>query len=377
MPGLARFIRENTSDIMAAWEAFARELPEAASMGVTSLRDHAQEMLAVIAHDLESVQTEAQRADKSRGRAGAGIVASRSAASKHGYGRAESGFHVETMVAEFRALRASVIRLWSERRQADPMDLEDMTRFNEAIDQAVAESIAEYTRQVETTRDRFLAVLGHDLRTPLGAVLMSSQFLLETATLTDGERAMVATMERSGRRMKDLIRDLLDLAVTRLGDGIPTRRAEMDAGALMRDVVAEVTASNPRSRIDLEVRGSLVGAWDRARLAQAFINVVGNAVQHGARDAPIAITVHGDQPERVVVAVSNGGPPIPADRMSGIFEAMKGGAANRDRRHLGLGLYIVDKIVEAHGGTIGVRSSEGHGTTVTVSLPRRGSTPAR
>jgi signal transduction histidine kinase len=78
-----------------------------------------------------------------------------------------------------------------------------------------------------------------------------------------------------------------------------------------------------------------------------------------------------------VVAVSNGGPPIPADRMSGIFEAMKGGAANRDRRHLGLGLYIVDKIVEAHGGTIGVRSSEGHGTTVTVSLPRRGSTPAR
>ena len=363
---------------MAAWEAFARQLPEAASMDVAALRDHAQEMLAVIVHDLESSQTEAERADKSRGQAVAGVATSSTAASKHGYGRAEKGFHVETMVAEFRALRASVIRLWRERQgQASPTDLEDMTRFNEAIDQAVAESIVEYTRQVETARDRFLAVLGHDLRTPLGAILMSSQFLMETATLTDDQRAIVATMERSGARMKDLIKDLLDLAVTRLGDGIPTQRAEMDIGVLLRDVVAEATASNPESRIDIDARGSLIGVWDRARLAQAFTNLVGNALQHGAHGAPIAITVQGDQADRVVVAISNVGPPIPADRMSGIFGPMKGGAANRDRRHLGLGLYIVDKIVEAHGGTIGVRSSEGHGTAFTVSLPRRSSAPAR
>ena len=376
MPRLALFIRDNTDDILAAWEDFARQLPVAASMDVAALRDHAREMLEVISRDLESAQTEPERVDKSRGLAVASIAVSSSAASKHGLGRAESGFRVETMIAEFRALRASVLRLWKERQgQASATDLEVMTRFNEAIDQAVAESIEQYMQQVETTRDRFLAVLGHDLRTPLGAILMSSQFLLDTAQFTDSQRAIMVSMERSGRRMKDLVKDLLDLAVTRLGDGIPTTRAEMDLGALMRDVVAEVVASTPDSRIDIDAIGSLTGDWDRARLAQAFTNLVGNALQHGSHDAPISITARGDQPERVVVSISNVGPPIPADRIGGIFNAMKGSSASRDRRHLGLGLYIVDKIVAAHAGTIGIRSSEGHGTTFTVSLPRRGSVP--
>ena len=371
MPRLAPFIRENTEHILAAWEAFAREFPAAASMDVAALRDHARDMLDVIARDLESSQTEPQRADKAWARGRARDVSS-TAASKHGYGRAESGFDIQAMIAEFRALRASVIGLWkAQKSEANSTDLEDMTRFNEAIDQAVAESITEYMRQVETTRDRFLAVLGHDLRTPLGAILMSSQFLLETAQLTDGQRAIVTAMERSGRRMRDLVKDLLDLAVTRLGQGIPTMREEMDVGALMREVVAEALASSPDSRIDVETSGSLVGAWDRARLAQAFTNLIGNAVQHGSRNAPIRIEASGDQPDWVVVSVRNDGPAIPADRIGGIFGAMKGGEASRDRRHLGLGLYIVDKIVEAHAGGIEVRSSEGEGTAFTVSLPRR------
>jgi signal transduction histidine kinase len=375
MSRLALFIRENTGDIMAAWEDFASQLPEAAAMDVTTLRDHARAMLDVIATDIESFQTEPQRARKSQG-AAAGRDDSPTAASRHGFGRAESGFRVATMVAEFRALRASVLRLWKERQgQAMATDLEDMTRFNEAIDQAVAESIAEYMRQVDTTRDRFLAVLGHDLRTPLGAILMSSQFLLETAQLTDGQRAMVEGMERSGQRMKGLVKDLLDLAVTRLGDGIPIKRVDMDVGALVHEVVAEMLASNPGSRIEVDTSGSLTGRWDRARLAQAFTNLVGNALQHGSRHAPVTITARGDQAECVVVAVSNLGPPIPADRIGGIFGAMKGSGATRDRRHLGLGLYIVDKIVAAHQGAIAVRSSEGHGTTFTVSLPRHRAVP--
>ena len=378
MSRLALFIRENTGDIMAAWEDFARQLPEAAAMDVTALRDHARAMLDVIASDIDSFQTEPQRARKSHGLAAAGRHDSRTAASKHGFGRAESGFHVATMVAEFRALRASVLRLWKERQgQAMATDLEDMTRFNEAIDQAVAESIAEFMRQVDTTRDRFLAVLGHDLRTPLGAMLMSTQFLLETAQLTDSQRVMVEGMERSGQRMKDLVKDLLDLAVTRLGDGIPINCADMDVGALVHGVVAEVLASNPGSRIEVGTSGSLTGAWDRARLAQVLTNLVGNALHHGSRHAPVRITVRGDQAECVVVAVSNLGPPIPADRIGGIFDAMKGSAATRDRRHLGLGLYIVDKIVAAHRGTVAVRSSEGHGTTFTVSLPRHSAAPRR
>ena len=274
MPRLSQFIREYRDEILKAWERFARERPSAVSMDVDALRDHAQAMLDVIVRDLETPETEQQRTQKAQGGRDAANTAM-SAASRHGVGRAASGFSVESMFAEFRALRASVIGLWREhQRQAGPQELEEMTRFNEAIDQAIAESISRYTSEVNTTRDRFFAVLGHDLRTPLGVISTSSQFLLDTGQLTDEQRTLVAGMQRSGRRMIELVRDLLDLALTHLGSGIPVECAGMDMGELLRTVVAEVAASSRQSRIEVETNGPLDGAWDRARLAQAFSNLV-------------------------------------------------------------------------------------------------------
>jgi signal transduction histidine kinase len=368
MGRLSRFIRENKEEILSAWEEFARRLPSANSMDVATLRDHAGSMLEVVASDLETPQSEEERADKALGSVAPGAEPAQSPAGKHGVGRATSGFSAEEMVAEFRALRASVIARWREHhQQAGPDELEEIVRFNEAIDQAIAESVTEYARQVEATRDRFLAVLGHDLRTPLGAVRTSSQFLLESTELTDEQRTLITGMERSGGRMTDLVTDLLDLALTRFGEGIPIKRAAFDAGALVRDVVAEVNASKPDCRIDIETSGNLTGRWDRARLGQALINLVGNAVQHGKRGGAIRVGVHGE-PDSVRIAVSNEGPAIPAERLSGLFDAMKGSSS--DRRHLGLGLYIVDKIVESHGGSIDVQSSDTDGTTFTIALPR-------
>jgi signal transduction histidine kinase len=371
MPRLPDFIRQHREHILVAWEAFARELPAAVSMDVAALRDHAGAMLDTIARDLDQAQTEQQRIDKSRGARDAPQDADGNAASLHGLGRAASGFSIESMPAEFRALRASVITLWREEQQhAGPEELEAITRFNEAIDQAIAESVARYMREVETTRDRFLAVLGHDLRTPLGVVLTSSQFLRETADLNDAQRTVVAGMERSGRRMIELVRNLLDLALTRLGSGIPVEPAEMDLGVLVRDVAAEVGASNPGARITVETRGPLGGRWDKERLAQAVTNLVANAVQHGTRDGLIRVAACGDEPGTVTVSVANEGPAIPHDRIAGIFDAMKETGSGEDRQHLGLGLYIVDKIVEAHAGSVDLHSSDKEGTTVVVSLPR-------
>jgi signal transduction histidine kinase len=371
MPHLSTFIQDHIEEILQEWEAFARELPSTSSMDVAALRDHAEAMLLVIARDLETPQSERERAEKSRGIQDA-VDDVDSAASQHGLGRAESGFGVDHMIAEFRALRASVVSLWRKQQKHEgSSDLEEITRFHEAIDQAIAESMAEYTRAVETTRDRFFAVLGHDLRTPLGVILMSSQFLLETGNLSDSERTLVTGMEKSGRRMIELVRDLLDLALTRLGSGIPLKCAPMDMDVLVREVVAEVAGSSPASRIEVETSGDLTGAWDKARLGQAFSNLVSNAVQHGSQTAPIRVAARGDVSGKVTVSVANEGPPIPRDQISGIFDAMKGQPDNSDRRHLGLGLYIVDKIVEAHGGTIDIHSAEGEGTTFIVSLPRR------
>lgn len=371
MPRLSQFIREHRHEILEAWQTFARELPSTTTMDVAALRDHADAMLEVIADDLDAPQTEQQRKAKSLGSRDSAAV-EMTAASKHGLGRAASGFSVQSMVAEFRALRASVIGRWREHQShAGPDELEEMTRFDESIDQAIAESLAQYVREVETTRDRFFAVLGHDLRTPLGAIITSTQFLLETAELTPAQRGVVEGMERSGRRMTDLVRDLLDLALTRLGRGIPITCAEMDMGDLLQNVVAEAAASDLRNRIRINTSGPLVGAWDRARLAQALTNLVDNAMEHGPSDGPITLTARGDESTTVTVAVTNEGPPIPRERIGGLFAAMKGGGDVRDRGHLGLGLYIVDKIVKAHGGNIDVRSSEGQGTTFVVSLPRR------
>ncbi len=372
MPRLSHFIREHHEAILEEWERFAKRLPSTDAMDVEALRDHAGEMLDSIARDLETPQTERQRFEKSQGAPSQASPSEKTAASRHGLGRAESGFSAESMVAEFRALRASVISLWrKEQVQAGPDELEEMTRFNEAIDEAIAESLARYAQAVQTTRTRFFAVLGHDLQTPLAAIITSTRFLLETAPFTDEQRIIVSGIERSGRRMTELVRDLLDLALTGLGSGIPLERADVDMGALARDVVAEAAASNPASRIELQVNGALEGTWDRARLEQALSNLVGNALQYGSPGTPISVLVCGDDPDSVILSVKNEGEPIPSSEVGELFKAMTRRSEAHDRRHLGLGLFIVDRIVDAHGGTIDVQSSAEEGTTFTISLPRR------
>jgi signal transduction histidine kinase len=371
MPRLASFIVEHNEEILAAWEAFAR-VTAVAPMDVAALRGDAQAMLNVIVADLESPQTDARRARKARGLIDRARDSVQTAASEHGAARASRGFGVETLMAEFRALRASVIGLWIKYEQpAGATELEEMRRFDEAIDQAIAESLAQYTRHVESTRDRFLAVLGHDLRTPLSAIVTSSRFLLEEEKLSETQHKLIGGIEKSGQRMTQLVDDLLDLALMGLGDSIPIQRATGDLGALVREVAAEVRASAPTARLEVKTSGSLTGEWDSTRLAQALTNLLSNAIQHGARRVPIRVAVSGQDQETVTIEVTNKGRVIPSDRISGLFDAMKGEAReSADRRHLGLGLYIVERIVDAHGGSVDVRSSDTQGTTFRITIPR-------
>jgi len=371
MSPLSRFIREHTEEILAEWETFARSLPIGAVMDVEALRDHARAMLDVIARDLEQPQSSRQQDAKAKGASDAQEPTARTAATEHGSGRAQSGFTVNQMVAEFRALRASVLRLWGKQGGSRvDADLNDMIRFNEAIDQAIAESLARFTQDIDHTKERFLAILGHDLRTPLGAIVTSAQFILESAELADPYRELVDRIDKSGRRMNQMVDDLLDFSRTRLGDTIPIARAEMDMTRMLHDVVAEVAASFPDRKLEVEASGELHGAWDCARLTQAVSNLLANAAQHGSSDAPIRVTARGEANE-VIIAVHNDGPPIPEQFVGQIFHPMKRSRTNPgNRRHLGLGLYIVDRIVAAHRGRVDVASSEGHGTTFTVRLPR-------
>ena len=374
---LSDFITANREPILAEWEAFARTCtPASAPMDITALRDHANEMLTVIAADLRTPQTRGEQSDKSMGNAPDDGSALPTAAEEHGAGRAESGFTMEQMVSEYRALRASVIRLWIRAQgEITPENVEELTRFNEAIDQALAESVSRYTEELDHSKEMFLAILGHDLRTPLGVVFTSARFMLETEELDEPHLTLTKRISNSATRMVHLVGDLLDFTRSRLGGGIPVTRAPMNMGKVVHDVVDEMSAAHPERVIRVDARGELLGDWDCPRISQALSNLLGNALEHGSTGTDVTVEVSDDDDE-VTIAIHNQGPPIPADRLNGIFNPMKprepeGKAPAGPTGNLGLGLYIADRIVHAHNGIISVDSSQERGTTFTVHLPRR------
>ena len=372
---LADFIEANCEPIIAEWVTFAQSSgPAARTMDLEGLRDHALEMLNEIARDLRTPQTEAEQADKAKGNAATTPDADETAAEVHGSGRAESGFTVGEMVSEYRALRASVIRLWTRSEGTlDGADLDDLMRFNEAIDQSLAESVSRYTGDIDRSREMFVAILGHDLRTPLGAVTTASQFMLDSGDLEEPHRTLATRITHSARRMSAMVGDLLDFTRGRLGAGIPITRADMDLGVAVHLAVEEIAAAYPDADVQLTASGDLRGRWDVARLSQVVANLLGNAIQHGAARTMTGVTLIGEATD-VVLRVHNQGAAIPAAELAGIFspfKRFKGGAATtRDAGSLGLGLYIAERIVTAHGGTIDVRSSPEAGTLFTVRLPR-------
>ncbi len=375
---LADFILAHREPILAEWEAFARTCAPASSpMDITALRDHAEEMLRVIAADLAAPQSRLAQSEKSKGRAATRDGAATTAAGEHGAGRAQSGFTVDQMVAEYRALRASVIRLWTKSEGAlETADIEDLTRFNEAIDQSLAESVARFNQDVEEAKETFLAILGHDLRTPLGAIRTSAVFMLDTGELEEPHRTLTARVAGSARRSVTMVGDLLDFTRSHLGGGIPVVRAETDLGKVVREVVDEIAAAHPACPIRVDTRVAQRGRWDAARLSQALGNLIGNAVQHGAEGTTVTVEVRGTE-EQVTIAVHNRGAVIPAEQIDGIFNPMRArraprtAAARGPTGSLGLGLYLAERIVRAHDGRLDVESSEAGGTTFTVHLPRQ------
>jgi PAS domain S-box-containing protein len=218
--------------------------------------------------------------------------------------------------------------------------------------------------RIETARDQFIGILGHDLRSPLSAVKMAAH-LLEHSGAGQRTAELAARISRSSRRMEAMIEALLLFARARLGGGIPIERRACALGRLCADQVAEAREAHPGRAIECETSGELDGEWDPDRLEQVLSNLITNAVTHG--DDPIRVTVRGAADE-VTLTVTNQGAPIRASLLPTLFEPYQGDELSKG---LGLGLYIVFEIVHAHGGAITVRSEAGEGTTFRVVLPRR------
>ena len=370
---LAEFILRDMESILMEWEAFAVTLFRAsADPGGLVLRDHAQQILEAVAKDLSTSQTRQAQADKSKGRARKLTGAPETAAETHAVMRAKSGFDINQLAAEYRALRASVLRQWMDACQLDELGLEDIVRFNEAIDQAIAESIAFFSAQVDQARNLLLGMLGHDMRSPLNSIQVTATYLADLNAGAEVSEA-ASRLIRSGASMKALLDDLVDFSRTNLGLGITVSFANADLSALFADELDQLRGAHPGRQIELEVAGDTRGRWDGPRLQQLLRNLVSNAIKYGVPDAPIRVLLTGEN-ANVRLEVINRGPTIDASILDEIFNPLKRGPAQGDGHStdggLGLGLYIVQQIALAHGGDAAVRSEHGE-TVFVVRLPRR------
>jgi signal transduction histidine kinase len=370
---LADFILRDMETILVQWEAFAGTLfPTAANMQSPALRDHAQQILEAVAKDLSTAQTREAQAEKSMGRAPMAIGAPETAAQTHALLRARSGFNIRQLAAEYRALRASVLRLWMDDCKPDAPHLDDIIRFNEAIDQALTESVDLFTQQVDQARNLLLGMLGHDMRSPLQTIQVTASYLV---ALNAGERVSEAgsRLIRSGARMQSLLDDLCDFNRTRLGLGISVTPTHVDLADVFTDELDQVRAVHPDRQIEMELQGDAQGFWDGPRLQQLLGNLVLNALRYGTPNAPVCVGVTGNEAE-VCFEVRNSGPAIERSLLERIFDPLQRGPDSESRGSgngsLGLGLYIASEIARAHHGVIEARSDPTE-TVFAVRLPRR------
>jgi len=225
--------------------------------------------------------------------------------------------------------------------------------------------MSEELARVAEFRQRLLGIVAHDLRNPLAAISMSAQLLRTSERMSDRELRNIERIERGTQRMSQMIADLLDYTHGQTGEGIPLIRSDVDMAEIARRVIDEIEATQAGCSITLLVEGRTTGQWDGGRVAQVVANLITNAIQHGGGAVRLAIT---DQADRLRLRVSNDGPPIPGELLPRLLLPFARGAAQGPG--LGLGLYIVNEIVRAHGGSVEIESTAADGTHVTTFWPR-------
>jgi two-component system, sensor histidine kinase and response regulator len=224
----------------------------------------------------------------------------------------------------------------------------------------------EQIQQAQRMSDLFIGVLGHDLRNPLSSVISGAALLELKADNPDETRKKARMITSASRRMERLIQQLLDFALARVKGAIPIVPVELDLAKLARQVVAELGSSSARP-IDLAVHGDPSGVWDADRMMQVLSNLIGNAVEHGEPASPVRVSIDGSAPDQVALSVENRGS-IPRETLGALFSPFK--PRGQKSRGLGLGLYIVDQVVLAHGGRVAVSEPAPEQTVFSVRLPR-------
>jgi two-component system, sensor histidine kinase and response regulator len=232
---------------------------------------------------------------------------------------------------------------------------------------------AQLVERTETlrTNEMFMAILSHDLRNPLNAVVTGAELLSRTSD-DPNVRKITERIRSSAQRMTGLVTDMLDMARGRLGGGLSLLLEPVDLVELFQRVAGELQLRAPDTVIEIEKQGDTHGHWDTGRLAQLLSNLLGNAVDHGTVGQPVRVKLDGSDPERLRIRIANSGA-MPESKRQRLFEPFKPAERNSERG-LGLGLYIARQAVVAHGGTIELEPDDGETTAFRIELPRQ---PAR
>lgn len=368
------FITKHIDDILAEWARFAHVVSgDVHEKPDLVLRDYAREILQAIAVDIETLQNPEQQQLKSQGLA-PGLYSQGSAASIHGALRQAGDFSLLQVSAEYRALRATVLRLWLPLAETMSEEtIQQMVRFNESIDQALSESILTFSARAEHTRELFLAILGHDLRAPLTNMGLTADLMMHATLPAEKVVELGARIKRSSRMMNSMVDDLLGYTRTQLGSGMPTFCVPTNLLDIFRSVVEEAASMHPQMQFELLTEGDMNGSFDAVRMHQLFSNLLLNAAQYGTPERPVTLEARRG-PAGIVVSVKNYGAKIPFESLQSIFKPLiqlptESGNDGRPRTSLGLGLFIAREVAMAHGGSIKVESSTELGTIFTVELP--------
>jgi signal transduction histidine kinase len=370
---IAQFIRTHPAEIEAAWERFARTLSSfAPDLRASELRDHLREILVAMADDMETPQNLQEQAEKSEGRGPRGGALDLISAI-HARSRLNSGFNLEQAISEYRALRSSILFLWVRSRPSnDEVVLSEVTRFNETIDQAIAEVVRRFADRSERYSDVFLGILTHEVRNFLNIIRLSGETLKTGGSLPEAQSASTARILKGVGSIDRLMNDLSIVVRSRMRVKLPLTMTDGNLGEICEQTLEEVKASHHGTDFELKTTGDVRGTWDHDRLGQVIFNLVVNAVIH-AWAKRVCIIAEGQGPD-VVLRVTNRGVPIPAEMQESIFDPFvtnnTASSSTLAKTGLGLGLFIVREIVNAHDGRVGVTSSESEGTTFTVRLPR-------
>lgn len=367
---LATLVRDRKEELLQRWSRRVRadpSVPEANQLTELELRNDIPSLIDSIVSCLganEGAQASGQ------------AIAGRAPLLDHAHQRISKEYRLSAFLSELLQFRAAVLDLCATEGKA--LDVEAERCLHAAVDQCMIggsqeleEALFRKFREQAAFRERFIGILGHDLRGPLQSINLIVS-LLERDLTTEPQIRLISRLVASSDRMRRMIADLLDVTRARHSGGIPMTPREADLRVVARQMIDEMARACAHRSIVLEAHGDLRGVWDPDRMAQVISNLVSNALDYSLPDTPVRVVLRGE-PAQVLVSVNNQGPTIAPEAMAHVFEPFAQGSQDgrvAQGQGLGLGLFIAQQIVVAHQGTITIASTPDEGTTFSVRLPR-------